>query len=438
MNDIRNILNILEDISCEKKVEEDNDVKKDDSNNTKMRSSDFEKRAHELNDMIRQAHGSGNKERAEKLKKEYDELHDNAKKGLLPENSEIRQILDFIDEDVASPEVGDSIDLEFGDTLIESVIEEIRDDGIVITIDDTGLNLILEEAQQRKNPFIYETNRKIDCVIKNKFPELPSHNIFSNRLNEGTEDYNSWNTFKKQLKDYKFNYVNIKEDDGINKLPKINKLIQEEYSDKKSNIYSELKKLADGSISPDKLKTGETYDVLVMFVDKASKTIDLNIHPRETIKRVKKIQSSNEYEVITNNGLRGRAAKDFVDDVEVLYFNDMNKLNSKITWFKVKHGNDIDEWKVSINTPQSFKESLSEAEYRGRKVPLGKKMRGDVKKFKVYVKGPKGNVVKVNFGDPNMRIKKSNPKRRKSFRARHNCANPGPRWKARYWSCRAW
>ncbi len=79
-----------------------------------------------------------------------------------------------------------------------------------------------------------------------------------------------------------------------------------------------------------------------------------------------------------------------------------------------------------------------EAKYQGREVPLGKPMQGDVKKSKVYVKGPKGNVVKVNFGDPNMRIKKSNPKRRKSFRARHNCANPGPRWKARYWSCRAW
>jgi hypothetical protein len=79
-----------------------------------------------------------------------------------------------------------------------------------------------------------------------------------------------------------------------------------------------------------------------------------------------------------------------------------------------------------------------EAKYQGREVPLGKPMQGDVKKSKVYVKGPKGNVVKVNFGDPNMRIKKSNPKRRKSFRARHNCANPGPRWRARYWSCRAW
>ena len=83
-------------------------------------------------------------------------------------------------------------------------------------------------------------------------------------------------------------------------------------------------------------------------------------------------------------------------------------------------------------------ETIEEAEYQGRKVTLNKPMKGDVKKSKVYVKNAKGNVVKVNFGDPNMKIKKSNPKRRKSFRARHNCDNPGPKWKARYWSCKAW
>ena len=85
-------------------------------------------------------------------------------------------------------------------------------------------------------------------------------------------------------------------------------------------------------------------------------------------------------------------------------------------------------------------QQLDEADYHGRKVPLGKPMRGDVKKFKVYVKDPKtGNIKKVNFGDPNMRIKKSIPARRKSFRARHHCdTNPGPKTKARYWSCRKW
>jgi hypothetical protein len=80
------------------------------------------------------------------------------------------------------------------------------------------------------------------------------------------------------------------------------------------------------------------------------------------------------------------------------------------------------------------------AEKGGRKVTLNKPFRtpDGPKKFSVYVKNEKGNVVKVNFGDPNMKIKKNIPERRKSFRARHNCDNPGPKWKARYWSCKAW
>lgn len=93
-------------------------------------------------------------------------------------------------------------------------------------------------------------------------------------------------------------------------------------------------------------------------------------------------------------------------------------------------------------------EGLFEAEYQGRTVKLNKPTRGDVKKFKVYVKNEKGNVIKVNFGhggtsakskgEKTMKIRKSNPKARKSFRARHNCENPGPKTKARYWSCRKW
>ena len=95
----------------------------------------------------------------------------------------------------------------------------------------------------------------------------------------------------------------------------------------------------------------------------------------------------------------------------------------------------------------TFKEYLEEATYQGREVPLNKPMPGDVKKSKVYVDPDgDGKAKKVNFGDkklsikkdPNMTIKKDNPARRKSFRARHNCDNPGPKDKARYWSCKAW
>jgi len=84
------------------------------------------------------------------------------------------------------------------------------------------------------------------------------------------------------------------------------------------------------------------------------------------------------------------------------------------------------------------KDILEEAKYQGRTVTLNKPMQGDSKKFKVYVKNEKGNIVKVNFGAKGMNIKKNNPVRRKAFRARMKCDSPGPKWKARYWSCKKW
>jgi len=98
----------------------------------------------------------------------------------------------------------------------------------------------------------------------------------------------------------------------------------------------------------------------------------------------------------------------------------------------------IEETKDFINFMKEHKNNINEAEYQGRKVELGKIMQGDVKKFKVYVNNDKGNTVKVNFGQKGMVIKKDNPGARKSFRARMNCDSPGPRWKARYWSCKKW
>ena len=83
-------------------------------------------------------------------------------------------------------------------------------------------------------------------------------------------------------------------------------------------------------------------------------------------------------------------------------------------------------------------ESWAAEEKKGKKLNKPFRTSKGPKKFSVYVKNDKGNVVKVNFGDPNMEIKRDDPARRKSFRARHNCENPGPKWKARYWSCRQW
>ena len=133
---------------------------------------------------------------------------------------------------------------------------------------------------------------------------------------------------------------------------------------------------------------------------------------------------------------------------KALYSNHLNIIRNEaeeVEEYDVVNEQDITEL---IEYLKHYKPDVNEAEYQGRKVKLGKPMRGDVKKFKVYVKNPKGNVVKVNFGhggssakkagQKTMQIQKDIPSRRKAFRARHNCDNPGPRHKARYWSCRAW
>jgi len=128
----------------------------------------------------------------------------------------------------------------------------------------------------------------------------------------------------------------------------------------------------------------------------------------------------------------------YSEDVEA---TDVEEKEDKVEeWFKGQTDVSFngDEFYEAFGWIEENDENVVEAEYQGRTVKLNKPMRGDVKKFKVYVKNPKGNVVKVNFGDPDMRIKKSNPARRRSFRARHNCDNPGPKTKARYWSCRKW
>ena len=137
--------------------------------------------------------------------------------------------------------------------------------------------------------------------------------------------------------------------------------------------------------------------------------------------------------------LKGRGVYQDYDGLKEDVFIETNT-NGKLKTTHVYYESDNKGYGYTLE----FVNELNEAEYQGRKVKLGKIMQGDVKKFKVYVKNPKGNVVKINFGQGGdakggtMRIRKSNPKARANFRARHNCVNPGPRHKARYWSCRKW
>jgi hypothetical protein len=163
-----------------------------------------------------------------------------------------------------------------------------------------------------------------------------------------------------------------------------------------------------------------------------------------TEEELEELISEIEYEV--ESAIKGEELSDDELDELITYADFL--VDELVSEFRL--GTDLNEtlYKDEYGSVQSIdynKEFINEAEYQGRKVQLGKIMQGDVKKSKVYVKNDKGKVVKVNFGfggksahGKRMTIKKNNPARRKSFRARMNCDNPGPRWKPRYWACRTW
>ena len=142
---------------------------------------------------------------------------------------------------------------------------------------------------------------------------------------------------------------------------------------------------------------------------------------------------SNHGEWISN---LAATAKDDIEEVYHFLTGQMGYDGENEAGYEDEHG--------SVESPESdiaqlfIGSGINEAEYQGSKVKLGKPSKGDVKKFKVYVKNKKGNVVKVNFGDPKMEIKRDNPKNRKSFRARHKCSQAKDRTTPKYWSCKMW
>ena len=139
-------------------------------------------------------------------------------------------------------------------------------------------------------------------------------------------------------------------------------------------------------------------------------------------------ENIKEMRLVSLMPVNGKNIKEQIDEADEYDVENEQDMKEFVQFMK-----EYTQYLAEANCPCVY-----EAEYQGRKVQLGKPMAGDVKKFKVYVKNDSGNVVKVNFGQKGVKIKKNNPDRRRSFRARHNCDNPGPRWKARYWSCRKW
>lgn len=346
----------------------------------------------------------------------------------------------------STPSIGDVFEIEIAreEIVLESTVVGYMDDGVVIEADDTMMKILMHvgyltedsnmpTARDSISPIHSNVNRdksNDDDLEKNYMdkdsgatpPSRPTRNAMDAK--PLTEPKN-----KKDPKDYMVHEApegwgqDQTMDDGS--VMKYNP---------KSNSYS----MASGPTKPNpntSMSVVQTSRTKATDSNKGGSTFNQEYSSTGLARDPK--TGAGEYSVTRSNG---------PDSYEQDYQKNVSKPWMDYTFNKAKHdadkmmpAPDDTDYRPAPQAPMSqFRATTNEAEYQGRNVPLGKPMKGDVKKSKVYVKNAKGNVVKVNFGDPNMTIKKSNPKRRKSFRARHNCANPGPRTSARYWSCRAW
>ncbi len=461
-------------------------------------------------------------------------------------NEQMRDILDLINEmsEEAIAEQYDEFDIELSeDTIIESGIIDINEDGILIEADDKALalleehGLILEETDWSKydEPTVSRiakgttkpvdrTDYNVPPAMRDKMQGKPGFEKRKEKLKQmgsmeeglsGAHDYNSALKTLKGFADYaKSNSDQFYGSDPAHKiqtnlaLDAVEKLSQE-FSKAKRGDYAEIMRDLHGDITGWKSEKVTPFSKLLKGIlgtlqfpkDMKEGSADEPVHPDQDAddKRWDDVeeaigdkfdpeqkgmspdqrpgyhdqyddQATYKYALEIANAIKkdtgatveinaGRQAGDQRGTYQIVINpqpNDRSKgflpdgdrgatpqnvtkaIAQWVRTFRSKgwrfdqpvHGQFI------IGVPKGS--GMAEAKYQGREVPLGKPMAGDVKKSKVYVKKPNGKVVKVNFGDKKMKIKKSNPKRRKSFRARHNCKNPGPRWKARYWSCRAW
>ena len=350
-------------------------------------------------------------------------------------------------------QIGDAFGISFSeDHEIATEIVDILEDGIVIELDDTALDMLTNEGLVFLEGEVVNEEKK-----------------------KGTHGKACWKGYRRvgQNDCVKIGesglqrYTGIKKygKDGFEALQKAGRegadeeekgRIKDKYLKKEDHgpenpdapvNYGEYDR--EGDMAKDDLRTiddavEELYSILraddnlpEWVQSKITKAVDYIDTARDYMKAQKYEEGMAEGTIITKDDLvdiyiKGRGKNNMPIQKKVGAQIPNGKVESFIAAVAKKYG---------LN-PKTFvygpSRGVAEAEYQGREVPLGKKMAGDVKKSKVYVRKPNGNIVKVNFGDKKMRIKKSNPARRKSFRARHNCKNPGPRWKARYWSCRSW
>jgi hypothetical protein len=303
-------------------------------------------------------------------------------------------------------EIGDEFGISFSeDHEIATTIVDMLEDGIVIELDDVALDMLINEGL----------------------------NFLEGELSEGVAGAQKcWKGFRK---------VGTKAGTGANAGKRVNdceKIGEDAVEESGLQYYTGVKKHGKEYMKKAAAagREGASQKELGALKDKYSKAHKNEDHGPENPDAA---VNYGEYD------REGDMAKDqlrTIDSAAEELYAILDANENLPEWVQKKITLAVDY----IDTARDYMKSnkyaediqTDEAKYQGREVPLGKKMAGDVKKSKVYVRKPNGNIVKVNFGDKKMRIKKSNPARRKSFRARHNCANPGPRHKARYWSCRSW
>lgn len=369
----------------------------------------------------------------------------------------IRDVI--IEQDTLS--LGDSFDIELGNIVIETGIVGLVNDGVVLEADEKTLallklsgavfesinNNLLTEARWRRssyyNPLDYERaeQRQMDAE-KRAFKQAElQHEL-------GHEDDPEW---QRQMREKDrgpwFLKINgkILRTGGVPKIFDWKKgannyalAILKNRPELEGKIFLTKKNEDDQS----NVAEGRMAEVDMIFKSLADGTMDIYQvmnSPQGAEETYVSEKLQDMYDNISMD-YRLHPDDDFEEIIDLIGQQLADDYGSADSSDDINNTEPYDDANRARDTGDSWDDprEINEAKYQGREVPLGKPMQGDVKKSKVYVRGPKGNVVKVNFGDKKMKIKKSNPKRRKSFRARHNCANPGPRWKARYWSCRAW
>ena len=341
-------------------------------------------------------------------------------------------------------EIADSFDIELSeDFVIESGIVGFTDDGIIIEGDERTLSLLEEYGLS-----VTETDCGCDEPQKENdmsslIRKLDEIGIASRSEVRDVQDYRAKRLVLQKL----MMGPQVTQDPQLRRqviiqLAALDDAAKERGLELAEDDMSEMMIMGNSNEPSESTHIEESTDpeflqVLRDIVDGNVKLNDVMLRPKTPAERnvkahLKAIVNHRARELVRKKGWK------FKDGENPMNPDAMDWMLRKVAREVIRDYTGVDmknPYKPEIKEPE-----LTEAEYHGRKVQLGKPFftPDGPKKRSVYVKKPNGKVVKVNFGDKTMRIKKSNPARRKSFRARHHCENPGPKWKARYWSCRAW